>query len=71
MNGTSGKNSVENMWPTAIDPSSINSMAILIRFLKKITMIKMMKSMIAISTRKIIQVTKNIYEIISKMFSKT
>ena len=31
MKGTIGKNKVDIMWPTAMDPSSINSIAMLIR----------------------------------------
>ena len=56
--GTIGKNKVDIMCPTANDPSSINSIAMLIRFLRNITMIKMIRSRMAPSMRKTIQVTK-------------
>ena len=56
-NGTRGKNNVDIMWPTAIDASSINSIAILTRFLKNIKITKMMRRTMAMITRNIIQVT--------------
>ena len=56
--GTIGKNNVDIICPTAIEPSSINSIAMLIRFLKKITMIRMIRSTMAPSIRNTIQVTK-------------
>ena len=62
INGTRGKNNVDIMWPTAIDASSINSIAILTRFLKNIKITRIMTRTMAIITRNIIQVTtqKNI-----------
>ena len=63
-NGTMGKNNVDIMCPTAMDPSSINSMAIFIRFRKNIKMMSMMSRMIADKMRKMSQVTvqnKEIY----------
>ena len=56
--GTIGKNNVDIICPTARDPSSINSIAMLILFLKKITMIKMIRSTMAPIIRNTIQVTK-------------
>ena len=54
--GTKGKNSVDIMWPTAIDPSSISSIAILILVNIKQRSSKMMSNVIPLMIKKTIQV---------------
>ena len=57
--GTKGKNSVDIMWPTAIDPSSISSIAILILVNMKQRSSKMMSNVIPLMIRKTIQVCES------------
>jgi len=52
MNGMTGKKRVDIMSPTAMDASSMSSMAILILVRKKMSKIRMMRSRMADKMRK-------------------